>query len=98
MQEPIAFIFCYIPSHILGTIFSNLFIFAPTWFSETKGTTSLSIVNRIFTKLDLVVDETYKAISQKDYGSGIELLDENQKWDPLRAMKTFIRRKVGHTT
>ena len=21
-----------------------------------------------------------------------------QKWDPLRAMKTFIRRKVGHTT
>ena len=24
--------------------------------------------------------------------------NENQKWDPLRAMKTFIRRKVGHTT
>ena len=23
---------------------------------------------------------------------------KNQKWDPLRAMKTFIRRKVGHTT
>ena len=23
---------------------------------------------------------------------------KNQKWDPLRAMKTFIRKKVGHTT
>ena len=26
------------------------------------------------------------------------LLIKNQKWDPLRAMKTFIRRKVGQTT
>ena len=26
------------------------------------------------------------------------VLNKNQKWDPLRAMKTFIRRKVGHTT
>ena len=26
------------------------------------------------------------------------ILNKNQKWDPLRAMKTFIRRKVGHTT
>ena len=25
-------------------------------------------------------------------------LNKNQKCDPLRAMKTFIRRKVGHTT
>ena len=25
-------------------------------------------------------------------------LNKNQNWDPLRAMKTFIRRKVGHTT
>ena len=25
-------------------------------------------------------------------------LNKNQKWDPLRAMKTFIKRKVGHTT
>ena len=24
--------------------------------------------------------------------------NKNQKWDPLRAMKIFIRRKVGHTT
>ena len=24
--------------------------------------------------------------------------NKNQKWDPLRAMKTFIRKKVGHTT
>ena len=24
--------------------------------------------------------------------------NKNQKCDPLRAMKTFIRRKVGHTT
>ena len=24
--------------------------------------------------------------------------NKNQKWDPLRAMKTFIRRKMGHTT
>ena len=24
--------------------------------------------------------------------------DKNQKLDPLRALKTFIRRKVGHTT
>ena len=24
--------------------------------------------------------------------------DKNQKCDPLRAMKIFIRRKVGHTT
>ena len=23
---------------------------------------------------------------------------KNQKWDPLRAMKTLIRKKVGHTT
>ena len=27
-----------------------------------------------------------------------EYNNKNQKWDPLRAMKTFIRRKVGHTT
>ena len=25
-------------------------------------------------------------------------LNKNQKCDPLRAIKTFIRRKVGHTT
>ena len=24
--------------------------------------------------------------------------NKNQKWDPLRAMKTFIRRKMGHIT
>ena len=24
--------------------------------------------------------------------------NKNEKWDPLRAMKTFIRKKVGHTT
>ena len=24
--------------------------------------------------------------------------NKNPKWDPLRAMKTFLRRKVGHTT
>ena len=24
--------------------------------------------------------------------------NKNRKWDPLRAVKTFIRRKVGHTT
>ena len=27
-----------------------------------------------------------------------EPANKNQKWDPLRAMKTFIRRKIGHTT
>ena len=43
--------------------------------AETSGTTSLSIANRIFTKLGLLVDETYKADSKKYYGSGIELLD-----------------------
>ena len=26
------------------------------------------------------------------------LWNKNQKWDPLRAMKTFIRRKMGYTT
>ena len=26
------------------------------------------------------------------------LSNKNRKWDPLRAVKTFIRRKVGHTT
>ena len=25
-------------------------------------------------------------------------VNKNQKLDPLRTMKTFIRRKVGHTT
>ena len=24
--------------------------------------------------------------------------NKNQKWDPLRVMKTFIRKKMGHTT
>ena len=24
--------------------------------------------------------------------------NKNQKWDLLRAMKTFIRKKLGHTT
>ena len=24
--------------------------------------------------------------------------NKNRKWDPLRAVKTFIRRKVGYTT
>ena len=27
-----------------------------------------------------------------------EIWNKNQKWDPLRALKTFIRRKMGHTT
>ena len=26
------------------------------------------------------------------------IANKNQKWDPLRAMKTFITKKVGHTT
>ena len=43
--------------------------------AETSRTTSLSIANRIFTKLGLLVDESYKADSKKYYGSGIELLD-----------------------
>lgn len=43
--------------------------------AETSGTTTLSIANRIFTKLGLLVDETYKSDSKKYYGSGIELLD-----------------------
>ena len=42
---------------------------------ETRGTTRLSIANRIFTKHGLVVDETYRENSKKFYGSGIELLD-----------------------
>ena len=24
--------------------------------------------------------------------------NKNQKWNPLRAMKTLIRKKMGHTT
>ena len=27
-----------------------------------------------------------------------EYSNKNQKWVPLRAMKTFIRKKMGHTT
>ena len=29
---------------------------------------------------------------------GGSIRNKNRKWDPLRAVKTFIRRKVGHTT
>ena len=43
--------------------------------AETSGTTTLSIANRIFAKLELLIDETYKADSKKYYGSGTELLD-----------------------
>ena len=37
------------------------------------------------------------------YGSNITFkidtgANKNQKWVPLRAMKTFIRTKMGHTT
>ena len=42
---------------------------------ETSGTTTLSIANRIFSKLGLTVDEGYKVKSKEFYGSGIELLD-----------------------
>lgn len=43
--------------------------------AETKGTTKLSVANRIFTKLGLTVDDAYKASSNHYYGSDIELLD-----------------------
>ena len=33
-----------------------------------------------------------------DFYITILILNKNQKWDSLRAMKTFIRKKVGHTT
>ena len=36
-------------------------------------------------------------IGESDF-SVSKITNKNQKWDPLRAMKTFIRRKVGHTT
>ena len=29
---------------------------------------------------------------------GAHQMNKNQKWVPLRAMKTFIRKKMGHTT
>ena len=32
------------------------------------------------------------------YITTMNYVNKNQKWDPLSAMKTFIRRKVGHTT
>lgn len=43
--------------------------------AETRGTTRLSIANRIFSRLGLAVDDTYKVNSKQYYGSGIELLD-----------------------
>ena len=43
--------------------------------AETKGTTSLSIANRIFTKLGLVINNEYQMKSKEYYSSGIELLD-----------------------
>ena len=44
--------------------------------------------------------ETGDRSENRSFNCGYCLLPEkkNQKWDPLRAMKTFIRRKVGHTT
>ena len=35
---------------------------------------------------------------QNNHKTYTNMSDKNLKWDPLRAMKTFIRRKVGHTT
>ena len=43
--------------------------------AETSGTTTLSIANRIFSKLGLTIDEGYKVKSKEYYGSGVELLD-----------------------
>ena len=43
--------------------------------AETRGATSLSIANRIFSKLGLVVNDEYQIKSETFYGSGIELLD-----------------------
>ena len=43
--------------------------------AETKGTTTVSIANRIFSKLDLEVDEEYQNKSNEYYDSGLELLD-----------------------
>ena len=58
---------------------------------ETKGTTSLSIANRIFTRLGLQIDKEYTKNSKEYYNSGIDELDfigeaENSrnhinKWD-----------------
>ena len=41
------------------------------------------------------------ACSATETSLGLEIsaiANKNQNRDPLRAMKTFIRRKVGHTT
>ena len=29
---------------------------------------------------------------------GTQVINNKQKWVPLRAMKTFIRKKMGHAT
>ena len=42
---------------------------------ETKGTTSLSIANRIFTRLGLEIDKEYTKNSKEYYNSGIDELD-----------------------
>ena len=36
--------------------------------------------------------------SSEPMGNSQSNYNKNQKWDPLRSMKTFIRRKMGHTT
>ena len=42
---------------------------------------------------------TYKNVSYTGERQNVMYRkNNNQKWVPLRAMKTFIRKKMGHTT
>ena len=40
----------------------------------------------------------FRYLRDGSFTDGIFNRNKNQKWDPLRAMKTFIRKKMGHTT
>ena len=52
--------------------------------AETKGTTSLSIANRIFIRLGLNIDATFQTQVQEYYGSGVEGLDFINKSEKSR--------------
>ena len=60
--------------------------------------TFFSSVIMLYILLGTHKENRYVKFETKNVEAGVILKIKNQKWYPLRAMKTIIRKKVGHTT
>ena len=89
------FLWSCIVVYRVQTLLNNIKTFLSIWAST--GNRPVSIYERPHMQQNQQND-VRRAKTQISLGIHQIWSDKNQKWDPLRAMKTFIRRKVGHTT